>query len=128
MSVEAQKTAPAISPKLQGHLAMGLFAFLISFSFFIGKRAAPHIDPAALTAVRYMVAIPILAVIAYAITPRADRQTLIRPKAVWRFPILGGLMGIYFILMFVALRLTSSVSTVASPSLLSSFSVGSEVS
>ena len=90
---------------------MGLFAFLISFSFFIGKRAAPHIDPAALSAVRYMIAIPILGAIAFAITPPSDRAHLLRPKAIWRFPILGGLMGIYFILMFVALRLTSSVST-----------------
>lgn len=100
-----------LGPKLQGHLAMALFAFLISFSFFIGKRAAPHIDPAALTAVRYMVAIPILAAIAFAVTPPADRAALTRPKAIWRFPVLGGLMGVYFILMFMALRLTSSVST-----------------
>ncbi len=111
MSLETEKAAPTIGPKLQGHVAMALFAFLISFSFFIGKRAAPHIDPAALTAVRYMVAIPILGAIAFAITPQSARHTLIRPPAIWRFPILGGLMGIYFILMFVALRLTSSVST-----------------
>jgi drug/metabolite transporter (DMT)-like permease len=111
MSLERKTAAPAIGPKLQGHLAMALFAFLISFSFFIGKRAAPHIDPAALTAVRYMVAIPILGAIAFAITPQSARSTLIRPPAIWRFPILGGLMGISVVLMFVALRLTSSVST-----------------
>ncbi len=108
---DAAKKTGAISPKLQGHLAMALFAFLISISFFIGKRAAPHIDPAALNAVRYMVAIPILGAIAFAVTPASARGALMRPKALWRFPILGGLMGFYFIMMFVALRLTSSVST-----------------
>ncbi len=111
MSVETQKAVTAIGPRMQGHLAMALFAFLISISFFIGKRAAPHIDPAALTAVRYVIAIPLLGVLAFVFTPAAERSAIMRPKALWRFPVLGGLMGIYFILMFVALRLTSSVST-----------------
>lgn len=105
------KPAAAFSPRLQGHLAMTLFAFLISISFFIGKRAAPHIDPAALNAMRYAIAIPVMGALAFAFTPASGREHLFRPKALWRFPILGGLMAIYFILMFVALRLTSSVST-----------------
>lgn len=114
MSVETQgagETRLSISPKLQGHLAMTLFAFLISISFFVGKRAAPHIDPAALNAVRYAIAIPVMGLMAFVFTPREGRAALWRPKAIWRFPILGGLMAIYFVMMFVALRLTSSVST-----------------
>ncbi|PQA86962.1 EamA family transporter [Marinicaulis flavus] len=90
---------------------MTLFAFLISISFFLGKRAAPHIDPSALTAVRYMIAIPVMGGFAFFFTPPAAREPLFRPKAIWRFPILGGLMAIYFIMMFVALQTASSVST-----------------
>jgi len=112
MTIETTKPAlPVISEKLQGHLAMAVFALLISMSFFIGKRAAPHIDPGALNAVRYYIAIPILGAFAFAFTPKEKRRDLIRPKAVWRFFLLGGLMGVYFIMMFVSLRLTSSVST-----------------
>ncbi|MEZ5894686.1 MAG: DMT family transporter [Parvularculaceae bacterium] len=112
MTIEnAKPAAPAISEKLQGHLAMALFALLISVSFFIGKRAAPHIDPGALNAVRYYLAIPILGAFAFAFTPKAARPALMRPKSVWRYFVLGGLMGLYFIMMFVSLRLTTSVAT-----------------
>ena len=111
MTVETKKVTPAISEKLQGHLAMALFALLISMSFFIGKRAAPHIDPGALNAIRYFLAIPVLGAFTFTLTPKEKRRDLLRPQAVWRFFILGGLMGVYFIMMFVSLRLTSSVST-----------------
>jgi len=114
LTAETQKSSaekPAISRKLQGHLAMTLFAFLISISFFIGKRAASHIEPAALNAMRYVIAIPLMGILALVFTPTSGRASLLKPKAIWRFPILGGLMGVYFILMFEALRLTSSVST-----------------
>ncbi len=127
VSVETDKAAPArqvISDKLQGHLAMALFALLISASFFIGKRAAPHIDPGALNAARYFLAIPVLGAFAFGFTPKEKRRDLMRPKSVWRFFILGGLMGVYFIMMFVALRLTSSVSTGAVLTLMPLMSAG----
>lgn len=112
------------SEHLQGHLAMALFALLISLSFFIGKRAAPHIDPAALNAVRYAIAIPVMGAFALAFTPVSDRAALFRPKAIWRFLVLGGLMATYFIMMFVALRLTSSVSSGAVLTLMPLMSAG----
>ena len=114
MSVETgsgEQARAFISPRVQGHLAMTLFAFLISISFFIGKRAAPHIDPAALNAVRYAVAIPVMGAVAFLFMSKGDRPALWKPKAFWRFPLLGGLMAAYFILMFVSLRLTSSVAS-----------------
>lgn len=90
---------------LPGHAAMLLFAATISVSFSLGGRAAPFIDPAALTAARFLLGAAILGVVAL---PRLRRAHLDAP---WRYPILGGLLGAYFILMFEALRLTDPVST-----------------
>ena len=90
---------------LWGHAAMALFAMAISVSFSLGDRAAPHIDPAALTAARFLIAAAILGAIAW---PKMRREHLAAP---WRYPVLGGLLGLYFILMFEALRLTDPVST-----------------
>ncbi len=39
------------------------------------------------------------------------RRLPARPVAVWRYAILGSLMGVFFILMFVALQITDPVST-----------------
>lgn len=97
------KAAPPAS--LPGHAAMLLFAAVISVSFSLGGRAAPHIDPAALTAGRFLIGAVILGAIA------APRMRAAHFRAVWRYPLLGGLLGGYFILMFEALRLTDPVST-----------------
>jgi len=96
------KTAPS---SLAGHGAMLLFAALISVSFSLGSRAAPFIDPAALTAARFALAAAIIGTLA---APKFRRAHF---TALWRFPLLGGLLGAYFILMFEALRLTDPVST-----------------
>ena len=90
---------------LRGHAAMLLFAAAISVSFSLGGRAAQLIDPAALTAARFAFAACVLGVLAI---PRLKRAHLGAP---WRFLVLGGLLGIYFILMFEALRLTDPIST-----------------
>lgn len=103
---------------------MVVFSLLIAGSFFIGKRAAPHIDPGALNAIRYLIAIFVMGAAAFAFTPKVDRAGLLKPVAVWRFFVLGALMGTYFIMMFVALRLTSSVSTGAVLTLMPLMSAG----
>lgn len=92
---------------LKGHAAMFAFAVAISGSFSLGKLAAPHLDPAALNAIRFLLAGCILAPVA---VPRIRRAHLAGP---WRYPLLGGVFAIYFFLMFVALRLTDPVSTAA---------------
>lgn len=93
--------------KLAGHLAMLLFAILIAGSFSLGHEAAPHIGAAALNAIRFTIATGLLSVIVMSMPSGG----LPRPVAIWRYAILGGLMAIYFILMFVALKLTDPVST-----------------
>lgn len=86
---------------------MLLFAALISASFSIGHLAAPHIDPVALTALRFVFASIIMGVIGFGVS----RKIPTIKGGTWRFLILGALMATYFVLMFVALRITSPVST-----------------
>lgn len=113
MAADADPAAPRSGPAdgenagraLAGHAAMLLFAALISVSFSLGSRAAPHIDPTALTAARFLIAAAVIGGLA---APRIRRAHL---EAPWRYALLGGLLGFYFILMFEALRLTDPVST-----------------
>lgn len=92
---------------LKGHAAMFAFAVAISGSFTLGKQAAPHLDPAALNAVRFCLAALLLAPLALG---RLRPHHLAAP---WRYALLGGVFSVYFFLMFVALRLTDPVSTAA---------------
>ena len=92
--------------KLLGHLAMILFAVLIAGSFSIGHLAAPHLAPAALNGVRFIIACLVMAGFLFVLIRPAPP----RPTSLWRFGIIGGLMATYFILMFVALRISDPVS------------------
>jgi len=114
----------APSERLRGHLAMALFALLIAVSFSIGSRAAPHIGAGALNAVRFFFGFIAMGVIAWVLTPVEARASLLRPKSVWRFLILGSLMSVYFVMMFVALKSTSPVSTGAMLTLMPLISAG----
>lgn len=97
--------APGRSPALAGHAAMLLFAALVSVSFSLGGRAAPYIDPSALTAARFLLAGVVIGALA------ASRMRRAHFRAAWRYMALGGLISGYFILMFEALRLTDPIST-----------------
>lgn len=90
---------------------MALFALVIAASFSLGSRAAQFIEPGALTATRLFLASFVMAGAAMIAMPRADWPGLARPQAFWRFILLGGLMGVYFIAMFEALKTTNPVST-----------------
>ena len=85
---------------------MLLFSVLIAGSFSFGKLIADDIDPIALTAMRFLVAALALGVIMVA-TGRLRWSDYRKP---WRFFVLGGLFAAYFVLMFFALRLSSSLS------------------
>lgn len=103
---------------------MALFAGLIAVAFFIGSRAAPYIGPGALNAVRFLIGSVIVGSIAFVMTPPGSRAALFKPVAFWRFLVLGGCMSIYFIAMFMALKVTSSVSTGAVLTLMPLMSAG----
>jgi drug/metabolite transporter (DMT)-like permease len=93
--------------KLIGHLAMMLFAVLIAGSFSIGHLAIPHIGPAALNALRFILASFFVGIAVLVILKRAPAL----PLNMWHLLILGILMATYFVLMFTALKITSPVAT-----------------
>ena len=93
--------------RLFGHLAGLLFSVLIAGSFSLGHLAAPYIAPAALNAVRFIIATLVIFTVYLAIFRRLPNL----PAAMWRFAILGGLMAAYFILMFIALQISTPVAT-----------------
>ena len=88
---------------------MLVFSALVAGSFSLGERAAPLVDPAVLTALRFPLAAVLLGVAAWAsggLTARAAR-------APWRYLLLGALMAVYFILMFEGLKTAAAVPTAA---------------
>ena len=90
-----------------GHLAMMLFATLIAGSFSIGHLAVAHIGPVALNAVRFVFGSIFMGAALFIVLKRAPRL----PPSIWRMMVLGSLMATYFILMFMALKIISPVST-----------------
>lgn len=103
------KTASALPDATRGHLAMLLFSALVAGSFSLGSLAAPHIDPLALTAVRFGLATLMIGAIVLA-RRQLRRAHLAAP---WRYLVLGGLFAVYFTLMFEGLKTAPPVSTAA---------------
>ena len=91
------------------HLAMLLFSALVAGSFSLGHIIANDIAPAALTALRFVIAAMVLGPVVWW-TCGVSRDDL---TASWRYLLLGGLIGVYFILMFEGLKTASAVSTSA---------------
>ncbi|MDF1856713.1 DMT family transporter [Pseudooceanicola sp.] len=94
---------------MQGHVAMLAFSVLVAGSFSLGALAAPHVSPSAMNAVRFLIAAIIVGSVAAA-TTGIPRSAL---RAPWRYPLLGGIFAIYFVLMFEGLKTASAVSTSA---------------
>ena len=82
------------------------FAAFVAGSFSFGAIAAPYLAPAAINAARFVVGVAVMAGVAMALTV----GRIERPRAVWRYGVLGALMTVFFITMFVALQLTDPVS------------------
>lgn len=92
-----------------GHLAMLSFSALVAGSFSLGSLVANEIAPAALNAARFAIAACIIGAVATA-SGRLSRQAFVAP---WRYLVLGGLFGIYFVLMFYGLKTAAPVSAAA---------------
>lgn len=92
-----------------GHVAMLAFSALIAGSFSLGVLVAPMADPAALSAVRFVLAAGVIGAAALATTP-VRRSDLSAP---WRYLVLGLLLSIYFVLMFEGLKTADPVSAAA---------------
>ena len=75
----------------------------------MGSMVARDISPLALTAARFFLALIVIGALAAA-TGVLNRKMLIQP---WRHLVLGGLFGMYFVLMFQGLKTASAVATSA---------------
>lgn len=93
----------------RGHLAMLAFSALVAGSFSLGALAAPFVDPAALSALRFFIA-AVLVGMAAAATTGLPRRAFAAP---WRYLLLGALLAAYFVLMFEGLRTAAPVSAAA---------------
>ena len=93
----------------QGHLAMLAFSSLVAGSFSLGVLAAPHIQPAAMNAPRFAIAAVLVGSVALA-TGGFPREAT---RAPWRYFLLGGTFGAYFVLMFEGLKTAAPVSAAA---------------
>ncbi|HMO06728.1 MAG TPA: DMT family transporter [Paracoccaceae bacterium] len=102
-------TATARTQALRGHAAMLAFSALVAGSFSLGVLAAPHVDPAAFTAVRFLLAGLLVGVAALATTGLPRRAA----RAPWRYVLLGTLLAAYFVLMFEGLKTAEAVSAAA---------------
>jgi drug/metabolite transporter (DMT)-like permease len=102
-------SAVRLTEPMRGHLAMLAFSALVAGSFSLGALAAPHIDPGALSVVRFVLAGVLVGTVAVA-TTRISRQTWIAP---WRYLVLGALLATYFVLMFEGLKTAPPVSAAA---------------
>lgn len=98
-----------LTDALRGHLAMLAFSALIAGSFALGAQAANFIAPTVLNAVRFVLASVIVGCVAHA-TVGLTRRDFAAP---WRYLLLGGSMGIYFVLMFEGLKTAAPVSASA---------------
>ena len=99
----------SLSPQGQGHLAMLAFSALVAGSFSLGALAAPLIDPAALTVPRFALAGALVGAAAFG-SRKVTRAALVAP---WRYLLLGGLLAIYFVLMFEGLKTAHAVPAAA---------------
>lgn len=95
--------------ELRGHAAMALFAVLVAGSFSFGGRVANMVDPAALTAIRFLIAACLIGAVAAATVGFKREQA----QAPWRYIVLGGLFCIYFVTMFEGLKTAPPVSAAA---------------
>ncbi|UWQ75029.1 DMT family transporter [Leisingera sp. M658] len=98
-----------MSEALRGHLAMLLFSALVAGSFSLGVMVANEIAPAALNAARFGIAAVVIGVAALATTGLRR----VHFRAPWRFAVLGGLFGGYFVLMFYGLQTAAPFSAAA---------------
>ena len=98
-----------LSQSARGHLAMLAFSALVAGSFSLGVLAAPHVDPGALSVVRFVLAGVLVGVAALA-TTGIPRSAFVAP---WRYLVLGGLLAAYFVLMFEGLKTAPPVSAAA---------------
>lgn len=94
-------------PGNQAHAAMLLYAFLISTSFPIGKAITNQIDPVVVTFLRFGLA----SIVFFALLVASEKLVIPKPKDFLRYAVISLSMLVFFIFMFEALKLTTTVKT-----------------
>lgn len=89
---------------------MLLFSALVAGSFSLGARAANQIDPAAITAARFVIAAAVIGAVVLASGRGVPAAAF---KAPWRYFLLGGVFASYFVLMFEGLKTAAPVAAAA---------------
>ena len=88
---------------------MLLFSSLVAGSFSLGAMMANEVSPAAFTALRFCLATLCVGFLAW----RAGVLRRDAFRAPWRYAVLGGLFGFYFVLMFEGLKTAPPVAAAA---------------
>jgi drug/metabolite transporter (DMT)-like permease len=101
--------SPERRAALQGHAAMLAFSALVAGSFSLGAMVANEIDPAALNAIRFLLAAAVLGGLAM-VLPRHGGFRPAHFRAPWRYVVLAALFAGYFVLMFEGLKTAAPVS------------------
>ncbi len=92
----------------RAHVAMLVFAFLVSTSFTVGRAITDAMDPAALTFLRFAIACTIFLLL---VLKSRDRLSPVRIGDIGRYIWLALTLVVFFVTMFEALRLTDALST-----------------
>lgn len=110
----ARSAGPDTTPRaeaLKGHAAMLLFSASVAGSFSLGALVANDMAPAALNAVRFLIAALVLGALVQVMPSRRGRGYRRSDFAgFWRYVVLAGLFGGYFVLMFEGLKTANPVS------------------
>jgi len=96
------------------------FSALVAGSFALGGMTANLVPPAAINALRFLLATVLIGSV-LAATGKLDRAGF---RAPWRYLIVGGLFAIYFVLMFEGLKTAPPVSAAAVFTLMPVMSAG----
>ncbi len=99
-----------VNEKTKAHLAMFVFSALVSTSFTIGRAITFALEPAALTFLRFIMAIAIFAAITIFSKNTFKFPTL---KSWGRYFTLAIILVVFFITMFEGLRWTTPLNTAA---------------
>lgn len=96
-----------VSETLKAHLAMLVFAFLVSTSFTVGRAITFSLDPVPLTFLRFSMAVVIFCAVAV-----ISRESLVlpRPGEIVGYVFLALLLMIFFVTMFEGLRWTTPLN------------------
>jgi len=105
----AGRLISGLSEPMRGHLAMLVFSAVVAGSFSLGSLVANQIAPAAITAVRFVLAAGLVGGVA-AVTVGVPRSALASP---WRYLLLGAIFAFYFVMMFEGLKSAPPVSSAA---------------